>query len=567
MAYRKKYKSVRTLMKAAQTQFQNDQSESGKVAANRIVVFEKTFETTYSKVEEVFRYCGEYDLSSSVPGNGHRSFVLLYSCFLDHFLEIFKSTKKKWFQLQSVKIKEFLDDFESWNEAFKSYNKVLSAVIWLHKKSKGGSLFIEDYNCKVLNGLLGVSGESIYGRAAGLQYPKSMQTLVKGMGAYVLMAWNTYKKGKKRGDFNELYEIYKYIHNDDKRGRELKQMEMKIQGTDSDFVRFFFKKPPIDTVVKFNKLFNPTKLAIIQAIQIPTKVFTMKTSKGNVEIATPQGKTGAETLPCRLLSSSPRKGMTTKKKGKELPPSEDMIILISAAPFMCRGADDGDPFMSNWAKNTSAPVVAIGYTSALDAMFPTQIEECFFSYCWIIKNAASFGSTAKRVILYGISVGGALALGVMMKCMEKGIPLPGGIFFSTSVFRFNPLSPSHLLTILDGMVPMMSVIRLAQMYFGKSIEAPTGEQKGIDPYVSPLFMSDEMLKKLPPVCLATTTLDMCQDDSVEMAKRLQKLGKKPKLMIIPDLCHNFINFAKLNDIAKEAQEKCDAQLKKMLNAI
>lgn len=66
-----------------------------------------------------------------------------------------------------------------------------------------------------------------------------------------------------------------------------------------------------------------------------------------------------------------------------------------------------------------------------------------------------------------------------------------------------------------------------------------------DPFLSPLYASDEMLKQLPPLKILTVEMDPFLDDCVEMAKRLKKLNKSIGMDVLPGLPHGFLSFVKV----------------------
>lgn len=66
-----------------------------------------------------------------------------------------------------------------------------------------------------------------------------------------------------------------------------------------------------------------------------------------------------------------------------------------------------------------------------------------------------------------------------------------------------------------------------------------------DPYLSPIYASDEVLKQFPPIKIVTLTLDPCLDDSIFFAKKLRDLNVEVQLDILDGLPHGFLNFCKV----------------------
>lgn len=66
-----------------------------------------------------------------------------------------------------------------------------------------------------------------------------------------------------------------------------------------------------------------------------------------------------------------------------------------------------------------------------------------------------------------------------------------------------------------------------------------------DPYLSPIYASDDSLRQFPPIKIVTLTLDPCLDDSIFFAKKLRDLDVDVTLDILDGLPHGFLNFSKV----------------------
>lgn len=85
-----------------------------------------------------------------------------------------------------------------------------------------------------------------------------------------------------------------------------------------------------------------------------------------------------------------------------------------------------------------------------------------------------------------------------------------------------------------------------------------------DPFLSPLYASDDMLKQLPPIKILTVEMDPFLDDCIEMAKRLKKLNKPVGIDVLPGLPHGFLSFVKLSKEAYEGNRLCMSRLTELL---
>lgn len=80
-----------------------------------------------------------------------------------------------------------------------------------------------------------------------------------------------------------------------------------------------------------------------------------------------------------------------------------------------------------WALGLEIPIISIDYSLAPEYPYPCAIDECFYAYAWVLKNASKIGWTGKTILLAGDSAGGTLATVITIKAVEVGLRKPDGI--------------------------------------------------------------------------------------------------------------------------------------------
>lgn len=85
-----------------------------------------------------------------------------------------------------------------------------------------------------------------------------------------------------------------------------------------------------------------------------------------------------------------------------------------------------------------------------------------------------------------------------------------------------------------------------------------------DPFLSPYWASDDVLKQLPPVSVLSSQFDPCLDDCVMLAKKLRGLGNNVTLDVLEGLPHGFLNFSLLSKEAHEGSKLC---VKRIMNLL
>jgi acetyl esterase/lipase len=191
--------------------------------------------------------------------------------------------------------------------------------------------------------------------------------------------------------------------------------------------------------------------------------------------------------------------------------------------------------LSAWAQQTGLPIVSINYSLAPEARFPCQLREVVASYKWLL--AGRLGFVPASIIVIGDSIGGNLAAGLCLMCMDEHLPLPCHLIMCYPSLDLRPvLSPSRLLFQMDPFAPSGLLQQFRTMYI------PPQSDVSRDAFLSPLLASDAQLAQFPPTSILAAGLDPMVDDSILMAHRLADQGVPVKLQYCPELPHSFFNF-------------------------
>ncbi|XP_057329684.1 hormone-sensitive lipase [Microplitis mediator] len=86
-----------------------------------------------------------------------------------------------------------------------------------------------------------------------------------------------------------------------------------------------------------------------------------------------------------------------------------------------------------------------------------------------------------------------------------------------------------------------------------------------DPLLSPYRISDDILRKLPPIKILTTDLDPCLDDCVMFGRKLKQLGNNVTLDIVKGLPHGFLSLSGMSKEAQEGSNICIKRIKQLIN--
>jgi len=161
---------------------------------------------------------------------------------------------------------------------------------------------------------------------------------------------------------------------------------------------------------------------------------------------------------------------------------------------------------------------------APDHPFPAAVDDAVAVWKAVIETRAP-----KSVGVFGTSAGGGLALALVMRLRELGLPLPGAIAPSTPWTDLTGASDSYAVNEeVDGSFPRMGA-------FGLAMAAVYAGPAGLEhPLVSPVFGD---FTDFPPTILTTGTRDLLLSDTVRVHRALRAAGAVAQLEVHEAMSH------------------------------
>jgi monoterpene epsilon-lactone hydrolase len=192
------------------------------------------------------------------------------------------------------------------------------------------------------------------------------------------------------------------------------------------------------------------------------------------------------------------------------------------------------------ATATRARVLSLDYRLAPEHPFPAALDDAVRGYQWVLAN----GVKPERVAVIGDSAGGGLALALLLRLRDQGIPLPAA---AVALSPWTDLALTGASLALNAMVdPMVNVAQMHRVV-GYYLD-------GADPrlpYASPLYADPA---GLPPTLIQVGSDEVLRDDAVRMAERLRAAGCRVRLEIWPRMPHVWHLFVPLLPEARRAIE-------------
>ncbi|KAM6289100.1 hormone-sensitive lipase [Aegotheles albertisi] len=579
------------------------------------------------------RLCHRFDLDEATPGNGYRSLLQVARCCLAHAL-----AKSRYVAAHRRGVFFRAGHNAAELEAYGAALAQLRALLWLAQRllarCRPGCLFPppeeeqegEGVSEMVLREYSTMHNGCFYGRCLGFQFAPSIRPVLQTI-AIGLVSFGEHYRGGGGGlgvAAGSLVTSGKFALDPELRGREFERL---TQNLDVHFWKSFWNLTETQLLASVATM-TAVQVGVVRELSVPPQPLELPLAcdpSATVTIAPPVAHTGPGPVHMRLLSYHLREGQDSAAlsalsrpegprgslrwwRGPPLPPSPALLVHFHGGGFVAQTSRSHEPYLRGWARDLGAPVLSVDYALAPEAPFPRALEECFYAYCWALRNCRLLGSTAQRVCLAGDSAGGNLCLAVSLRAVAVGVQPPDGIVAAYPVTLVQAaVSPSRLLTLLDPLLPLGVLCQCLSAYADaprksvseepppacpgtppeRSGSAQGGAEDGDEgtppypdefrplrtrgpparfvpppaplarnPYMSPLLAPDSMLGGLPPLHLVACALDPMLDDSVALARRLRSLGRPVTLRVVPDLPHGFLSLGPLSPETRAATALC-----------
>ena len=207
-------------------------------------------------------------------------------------------------------------------------------------------------------------------------------------------------------------------------------------------------------------------------------------------------------------------------------PGSPGVLLIHGGGMIAGSIDTDELIALRLADELGAVVVSPEYRLAPEHPYPAALDDCGATLRWFVQHAARLGVDPARLMIYGASAGGGLALATALANRDsKAVSLALVMAIFPMVDDRNDTPSSHEITDI-GIWDRKDNLEAWTFYLG-GIQA--------DGYAAPARMAD--LSGLPPVFIDVGTADLFRDEDIDLAARLVRAGVPTELHVYPGAFH------------------------------
>ncbi|XP_028971667.2 hormone-sensitive lipase isoform X1 [Esox lucius] len=449
-----------------------------------------------------------FDFDPHIPANGYRSLVKVVRCCILHIIHkgrYITTNRRSIFFRAAHNAREM--------EAYCSALCQLRALLYLaqrllHDNSHGNLFFHEESGLSqsFVREYSSMHKGCFYGRCLGFQFTPAIRPCLQTI-AIGLVAFGENYRPHQSGIVEEgriapygvaassFFTSGKYAIDPELRGAEFERI---TQNLDVHFWKAFWNITETEVLSGLASM-TSTQVKVNRAISVPPVPFDLPLVADphlTVTIAVPSAHTGPGPVQMRLISYELREGQDSEAllslsrseggavslslgmKTKRSPPSRWLVVHYHGGGFVAQTSKSHEPYLKSWSQELGVPILSVDYSLAPEAPFPRALEECFYAYCWAIKNHQLLGWTGENVCLAGDSAGGNLCITTSMRAASHGVRMPDGVVAAYPAILLTAYaSPSRLLTLFDPLLPLSVLTRCLSAYAGEEAQAEKQVEK------------------------------------------------------------------------------------------
>lgn len=196
-------------------------------------------------------------------------------------------------------------------------------------------------------------------------------------------------------------------------------------------------------------------------------------------------------------------------------------------------------------------VLGLDYRLAPEHRYPSAQHDVAAAWQWLLAQ----GETPERLAVGGDSVGGGLALTLLLKLRDAGSAMPAAAFTMSALTDLSASGKSYETRADADPIHQRAFIQaIARVLLREGDDVR-------DPHISPLFAD---LHGLPPLLMQVGDRETVLSDSVEFAARARAAGVDVQVEVWPGMVHVFQQFPDQLASARQARVAIGAFLRQRL---
>lgn len=193
------------------------------------------------------------------------------------------------------------------------------------------------------------------------------------------------------------------------------------------------------------------------------------------------------------------------------------------------------------AGKLGARVVSVDYRMPPDHPYPTGLEDCLAIYRALLRD-----HDPAQIVVGGLSAGGSLVGGMVLRARDEGLPLPAAAVMLSPEIDLTESGDSFQ---TNGGIDAMGSLMQANLLYAAGADLA-------DPYLSPLF--GDFTRGFPPTFICAGTRDLFLSNAVRLHRALRRADIPAELHLLEAATHAAMgSFPEVAEIDREMRAFCE----------
>ena len=212
------------------------------------------------------------------------------------------------------------------------------------------------------------------------------------------------------------------------------------------------------------------------------------------------------------------------------------VVLIHGGGMVMGGIETDDANAAFLSLQLDCAVISIDYRLAPENPFPAGLDDCFDVAQWVFSHTEDLKISPSKVVLFGGSAGGGLAISLGLRMRDEGMAPFALICAPYPMIDDRNTSPaSYEITDL-GVWDRAANLESWAWYLGKKIASETEPAfTDVHHYAAPARATD--LTGLAPIFTDVGDLDLFRDDVLSFVDRLKAAGNQVEFHFVKGMFH------------------------------
>jgi len=233
------------------------------------------------------------------------------------------------------------------------------------------------------------------------------------------------------------------------------------------------------------------------------------------------------------------------------------MLYIHGGGMMIGSPAMDDALLANTASELDIVIVSPDYRLAPENPYPSAVDDCNSAWSWLLANAAQRNVDPKRIAIGGVSAGGGLAAGLVLRLKDEGGAQPAAQWLFCPMLDDRTAQNRSLDEINHFIWNNKMNLSGWSSYLGKNFGTDN-----VSHYAAPARRTD--LSGLPNTWIGVGDVELFFEENQAYANKLSAAGVACELEIVVGAPHAFDGLAPDSQLAKDYLAKAKSWLKNAL---